>query len=488
VVIRVWLALIVFGGCVRDDEYRCTSDEQCDLGEAGRCELDGRCTAHDLDCPSTRRYTEHSGAVTGTCFDDAVVPLNACADGQPPARPEECFADVCAALPACCETGWSSACVQQAQLACPELRCDTRIAITATVVEAGVTRTEVWDLRSPDGVTWTPTQLSGSAIVWLAPARDSSEPRLARLEPSQLVVEDVAHPLTERSYTDVASVDFDRTGRDTVVLGSTDPAIVGSAFIDVLDLSRETRREIPFEQSTRVEWGDLDHDAFPDAVIANSQTRYVLATNELDVARQRVFTPSGAAAVSNPETPGQTPEIRGLAWADLDGNGALDLIVGGNSIRVHLAGGTLATVDDQPAISADCHPLATAGLANCAAGNPVGANASSFTVVAIPRAGGGAEIVAAAFPQLEATSIEIVNGVPVTATLTPISIPDTGPPLVALAARDLDHDGVLDLIAIDQTLGVWTRIAPATALTRAVVGSMTAFTAVRLSVSGAPLP
>ena len=124
------LLLLLASGCFAD-RYRCTSDVQCDVGDGGRCETDGYCSARDITCATERRYGTHAGERAGQCVDDRVTPINACAGGQPPARPEGCFATVCERLPACCEVAWLDACAQLAQQEC-EVDCDVRIAITAT--------------------------------------------------------------------------------------------------------------------------------------------------------------------------------------------------------------------------------------------------------------------------------------------------------------------------------------------------------------------
>jgi hypothetical protein len=451
---------MLLAGCIEDD-YRCTSDAQCNLGEAGRCELDGRCTAFDDDCASNRRYTEHSGAVSETCFDDAVVPLNPCADGQPPALPiDACFAAVCEAVPACCLTGWSSACVQQAQLRCPEVACDTRIAITAETSMG----TELWDVRSVDGITWTTTPVAGSLVAWLAPAPGTTDPRLARVDVDGLFVDDALIPLVaDRRYNDITSVDVDRSGHDTLVLGSTasDPT---TPVLEIFDLTTGVSRELVFEASSRIEWGDYDHDAFPDAVIATTGPTYLGAINVLadaDPQRGRVFAPGARANVAGNITPQQSPAVRSLAWADLDGDHTLDLIVGGNSIRVHLAEQTSTNqpiVTDEVSLTADCHPTVTTGVGQCVQED------ISFASAVVPR-DGGSEIVLVSFPQPEAHLLSITRGTPVTGTLTPILNCPTCAPLIAIVARDVNHDGVLDLVAIDQGLGLWTMLSPATELT-----------------------
>ena len=107
------LASCALAACIEPD-YRCHGDEDCNIGDVGRCEVDQRCTAIDPTCATNRRYAEHSGEVSGLCFDDHVSPANLCAAGQPPAVAEGCTSNVCDALPSCCSTGWSEACVLQA--------------------------------------------------------------------------------------------------------------------------------------------------------------------------------------------------------------------------------------------------------------------------------------------------------------------------------------------------------------------------------------
>ena len=144
--VRHALLLVALTACF-EDRYRCDEDADCDLGTGGRCERDGYCTSHDLDCPTARSYEEHAGSLTSTCYDDREAPLNPCAGGQPPAPLEGCFADVCARLPAFCELAWTDACVQLAQEAC-DVTCDTRLAITATRNGPTPTQVPVASLKS----------------------------------------------------------------------------------------------------------------------------------------------------------------------------------------------------------------------------------------------------------------------------------------------------------------------------------------------------
>ena len=59
---------VALAGCTHPN-YHCNSDTDCDVGEAGRCEVDQRCTEYDPSCPLHRRYADHSGSVSATCFE-----------------------------------------------------------------------------------------------------------------------------------------------------------------------------------------------------------------------------------------------------------------------------------------------------------------------------------------------------------------------------------------------------------------------------------
>ena len=213
--VRALVLLAALAGCY-EDRYRCTSDLQCNIGDGGRCEVDGFCTKYDESCDSGRRY-QHADQHGDDCFEDAIVPLNACAGGQTPAREQGCFADVCKRVPACCEMAWTDACVQLAQELCTDFTCDTRIAITAT----RGTLTELWDLRWNG--TWKITKRSEYAqpLQWVAPSPGDTQPRLAGTTGNNaLVIGELRFPTEPgRLYTSITSINFDRDRRDTIVLG-----------------------------------------------------------------------------------------------------------------------------------------------------------------------------------------------------------------------------------------------------------------------------
>ncbi|HEY5951200.1 MAG TPA: hypothetical protein VIV40_37165, partial [Kofleriaceae bacterium] len=250
--------LLLASGCF-EDRYRCTSDSQCDLGSGGRCEVDGFCTLQDTRCPTLRRYAAHAGALTDQCFDDRETPLDACAGGQPPAKPEGCFAEVCDKLPACCEVAWLDACAQLAQqTASCNLTCDTRIAITAV----RNTVTERWDARLAND-QWTIAQRDDlTALSWVAPAPGSSEPRLAGATLDELIIGDthIAVP-PGRAYQSITSIGFDRDRRDTIAATF---AIDGRNRLELWKVDTKTAREQGVPGTASLTWGEADRDSYPD--------------------------------------------------------------------------------------------------------------------------------------------------------------------------------------------------------------------------------
>src|SRR5262249_27425881 len=149
---------------------------------------------------------------------------------------------------------------------------------------------------------------------------------------------------------------------------------------------------------------------------------------DADPQRRRVFSPGARAAVAGNITPGEGPAIRSFAWADIDGDHTLDLLVGGNSIRVHLAeqiSTNLPIVTDEVSLTADCDPVVTAGTAQCVQ------EAMSFASAVVPR-NGGADVALVAFPKPEAHLLAIARGTPVTGALTPILNCPTCEPLIAI--------------------------------------------------------
>jgi hypothetical protein len=489
-----WLAACLgLCGCL-DPDYHCTTHRDCDIGEAGRCEVDRRCTAYDPACASHRRYSDHSGPASNACFDDAVAPVNLCAAGQPPARREGCAATVCKAVPSCCDTGWSEACVQQAQLSCADAVCDTRIAVTASDRMGDA---ELWDLRW-DGAHWTlRSDPRKSVLAWLAPAPGDMQPRLAGFAAtgSALVYDGGSFPVApDRSYLAATSVDFDRDGRPTAVLGYTD--MNGNPRLEVFKLDDGSSRSIN-TLAARLSWGDLDHDAFPDGMATStspgSGTYRLLSNAEAPDHSRTIGAPVDSSMVGGVTT--GTPAVRGLDWIDANRDHLLDVIAYGSELNVHL--GQRLGLSDTPQIRVDCNPPALVMTCNGSGGTANTQTAQSFAGAAVPEATGAA-LVIAEFPsgptvppalhRVEVTGSSLDLPQASAYTFPPCSAAPC-PPILAVIARDLDGDHQLDVIAIDSELQVYTAFGGQLQLTRAIKLPVTLPSAVfevRTSVTGVP--
>ena len=497
------LLLTLLVGCLHD-RYQCTSDQDCDLGQAGRCEADHHCTVYDASCePTLRRYTDHSEQESGSCFDGRVTPLDYCAAGQPPAPETGCAKTVCATQPACCTSGWSETCALAAQLQCPEVVCDTRVAITAP---RGATHTELYDVRY-DGKTWTATLRADleQLVAWAAPAPGTVVPRLLSFSAADtLVLEDGLTTRTfavdpDHAYHDAQSLDFDRDLRDTLVLewaGSADPTQQG---LEILKLATGLPRELTVTGSSRMAWGASNADGYPDGVTA-SGARYNFLLNDVNrdtSARQIDF---GSSSYFNGDATPGTPQARSFSWADLDGDTRQDLVAFGNSIRVHTA--TDTTSDSQPLgntafISMDCLGPSVLPDGSCNAASEAWAG----SVLPNPRAPGAA-ILAAPSPDRAlykitmtgAKSIDVVT-LPLPVPSSPSCKPAPGPnpcAIQAVVVRDLDGDHLPDILAIDGELTFDVALSSQDATLRTfheikpIMPVNAPLTGVRTSVSGAP--
>ncbi len=319
-------------------------------------------------------------------------------------------------------------------------------------------------------------------VSWLAPAPGDLEPRLAMFVVGELIVSGVSYPLPSRVYQFAASVDFDRAGRDTVSLGSVDTSAPAPAprFVELVDLSTGTSREYAALSSSMVAWGDVDHDSFPDGSVGGGNI-YRLMTNEATADHQRDLVIGAASQITGPGTPG-TVGVRGLEWADLDSNGTLDWIATGNALKLHMA-------DPRPidtnAISLDCNPVQTLP-STCMVGD------SSFASAAMPSASSATKLYLTPFPQRALYTVTVGPAPDHVVAIEQLSVDVSAPPFVALVVRDLDFDHVLDVIAIDEELTVWTGSGSGVmSLVRAypILPPMSdARAQVQMSVAGAPLP
>ena len=521
-------ALVVAGTSCINDDYECTTDADCNLGTGGRCELDHHCTIYDSNCPVQRRYTWHSGANANECFHGQIDLVDFCADGQPAALGTGCAARVCTALPTCCKTGWSEACVLEAQRDCP-IRCDTRIAITAS----NSTTIETWDLEwDPVQKAWSASQMDvppyslGTVLSYLAPAQGESEPRLSGFRGETFVVEDPAGEIdvaidATRKYENASSVDFDRDLRDTVALGYQDQQ--GLYGTEIIKLADATGRDVANLNTTsaRTAWGDWAQRGYPDAVSA-AAGKYALCTNDddgtdqherqLDQASTTTF--FGTSTKIGAPT---APASRSFEWGDIDGDLQLDVVGFGNAIEVRRRSDP--SFDTMPPfLRVDCYdangPLIdpTTALCDNTTGQPTPPTSADSSVVnfagALLPTTNGTEILASLItnpavnpgPPPSARQLYLIDpnlNDPAMSSRTELTLPCVGcASILAVVVRDLDYDQVLDVIAIDAQLKllVWLSRdhpgAPApiagtmfTPFSPIATGST--FTTVRTSTSGA---
>lgn len=456
----VKLALVVVAlaaGCFHD-RYRCTVDTDCDVGELPRCD-DGSCTARDPACPTGRRYNEHSGELANTCFAGQVALANPCAGGQPAAIPDGCAATVCEAMPACCGVGWSDACAEQAQLRCG-IACDTRLAVTAT---RGMI-VEHWQFDwDPAARKWSATQVTDLAgqIAWVGPPPGGSDPRLAGMTPAldALVVggQSFPEPVDGRTIQAITSVDFDRSGRDTIAM-TYDTGT--KQFLQLIDVATGATRDLEIGTGQHLAWGDADRDAFPDG-FAGRGGGYTLVRNVEDADHLRDVEATQTSNMGGGATPG-SPQLRQLDWADLTGDGRLDLLAIGSQVRLHAEAGALS---DTPLIVVDCNPPVLNGTTTC--NDPATEQqVTSWAGAAVPTLT-DTTVVVGMFtdpslmqPRKEFrftfdTATKQVTAVP----LTDLCSGSTCTPIVAMFARDLDGDGRLDVIGLDTNLQIYVVLA-----------------------------
>jgi hypothetical protein len=495
------VALLSLGACI-DDRYTCKTDSDCNVGAGGRCELDHLCTQFDPACPLARRYSAHSGPSSNACFADEIVPLDPCASGQPPAphdTTDACASAVCGALPSCCATGWSDACVQAAEVLC-DVKCDTFIAITAeqNLEPTPTTTTDaLLDLRiTATGNTYVrvdnqqdPAAQRKGFLDWLAPAHGKSAPRIAALDSTRtnLLVSDGAtmstFPVgTDRAYDSLTSVDFDRDGRDKAVFacyGAPD-----THTLDVLDLDTGGERLIDLaSQLPLTTFGDWDQDGFPDAATATSaggagyQLLHGIDTPDTHARGVEVAWSSGATAA----TMGNAP-LQSFAFGDLDGDGILDLIQFGAEVRIHF--GDDSRAPNSPRVQIDCDPLALNPPATCVGsdveviGTPVFGTPTGRLAVSIDN--GRRNIYPVDFTSNKAAALRAAL-----LDQTCGAVSSMCQPFRAIVARDVDGDHVLDLIAIDATLTVYVLHASGTITTiNPPAGLPGPFKIVRASVTG----
>lgn len=507
-VTRAALVLALLASCAEDD-FRCDDDLDCDLGADGACEVDDRCTIRSATCDTGREYAPLQGALSGTCYDERRDPLNPCAEGQPPARGDSsaCMAAICEAMPACCRSGWTSACVQQAQLRCTapgeEVVCDTRIAITA--IRASVP--ELWTATYHPHRAWIHTRDidDATSLSWFAPRRGETEPRLGAITQGSvdppvnatLLIDDVfVTNLEARPYYQAQSIDLARDAHDVLLLGSF---AASEGYYETLDLDTMAKHEFTGGLTVRTVVGEVNRDGFPDIASCNNNIAgYGVALNEEPAAGTdyRRIGPTTGDAFNTGATMTMNIEHRSVEFSDVDDNRALDLLVAGRQVRAHMPMTEADSLNaSRDSIPIDCMPPRLVG-ATCG-----GVDAAFVSWVATARPGLDRTTVVMApwveratprpedriIYELEVSQAGIDN-------MTFVPMAGCGPVCdkkwVAIASRDLDGDHVMDLIAVDENINIYTSrssMGGALELTLMITQPRESITNVRLTVTGAPI-
>jgi hypothetical protein len=176
--------------------------------------------------------------------------------------------------------------------------------------------------------------------------------------------------------------------------------------------------------------------------------------------------------------------VQAFSWADLDGDGVLDLVMFGSEVRIHYGNDTRAP--NSPRVQIDCNPLAVNPPVTCVGtdidvvGTPV--FTANGTQLAISIDDGTRNLYRVDFSgKTAALRPAILSQTCAGGTGT------TCAPIRAIVARDVDGDHQLDLIAIDAALVVYVRFANGTITTIQPPAALptTNFKVVRASVSGA---
>jgi hypothetical protein len=333
-------------------------------------------------------------------------------------------------------------------------------------------------------------------VAYLAPQPGGNEPRFAGFaNAGELVIQNssgrqVLEVDPTRDYHDMLSLDFDRDLRDTLLFDFQDAAarVLGVEVVK-LDL-RDSPRDLDINVSARMSFGATKDahgllDGYPDAVVTQASTYKVMLNGPANDRLVRELDEDVEATFDANNTPGASGPVRTFSWADIDGDGTLDVVGFGNSIRVHT--GTIAAT---PFVDLDCDPPSTNHA--CDPTN------TAYNGAILPTAN-GARILAAPFDYptqvRKLYAIDIKPDHTIKTELLPLSAdPCTTCTILAVIVRDLDGDHLPDIVTIDTnltldvalssvdpTLHVFQRFTPMTAL-----AGDTPMNSIRASVSGAP--
>ncbi len=436
-------AALALPGCLPEAVFHCLRDEQCDRGTDPRCQ-GGVCTALDLTCPSGRRYDDTAGQAEACVAGAAYLLADPCLTDQPPPLAEGCAATVCAELPQCCEFGWTDACVQWAELACPGLTCTAELAVASS--RGGMDQ----PVRVVSGPRWGQVELplAGPWLDWLAPADDRLSPRLAvgagnaiqRLTPPSGEVDRV--DTGDQAPRMAASVDLDHAGAPVLTWAGSnaDGGIIGAERAGNLPMV-----VVAGATFLQLLWGPVDGDAATDVVALRGGSYEGFAQVAADPPLRSLFNSGGLRGPRRVAT-----------WGDVDGDHALDLVIIDANVRIH-SGATgisertdyATCVVELPVGGCDAQLSATGAVGPLVPG-PDGRRQSDVLVVAQsspPRV-----VLLTGLHQRGQPMPGVTPPIEPTVTELTLDLGATGPgggvPVAAVVLRDVDGDDDLDALLI----------------------------------------
>ena len=338
------LALVALAaGCLKSPPFRCETSSQC--GATARCEPSGYCSVADTTCPGGFRWgadaPDHGQCVSAGATADAPMarPVNEClVQARRTPADSACVADVCAHLERCCTREWSDQCVHLA-----ETRCQKPCGSVVATIGNGRIRVLTWDgaTLAPLWSKHTVDNPDGFAALAWGDVDGDLDPDLVTCEssittgagtPGKLCIwqngGSCGEPFCAQKCVDIGDcqhvdwIDADRDGDLDVVasgayisyLWTNDNGLFGGQ-VDGQPLGQELIVD--------TDWADLDGDGVLDAAVC----KYDLPDQ---VARVEVGGAEGLTLTTwwNDQ---ESLRHRRLAFADVDDDGLLDLVVAGDS-------------------------------------------------------------------------------------------------------------------------------------------------------------
>ena len=218
--------------------------------------------------------------------------------------------------------------------------------------------------------------------------------------------------------------------------------------MQVWKLESGESRDIDTGVSSRMAWGSVADangfvDGYPDGVAGNANAYKTLIDTESNQSKDRTLDSGIASQFDTLNTTGAGAALRSFTWADLDGDGMLDLIGFGNSIRVHTG-----AITDTPFVNIDCNPPQV----DC----PSDPSLIAFAGAVLPSPD-GARIVVAPFsstPPQPRVVYEITVNADRSISYIPLPLSPTcaNCGIEAIVVRDFDGDHLPDLLVIEDTL------------------------------------